>query len=255
MQTTSRWVPRMVRQSEFIARWPAAPKIAFLAPPNAPKFELTQRLGVDLGVPVLSIKEMLDRVQVAAGTDEEFSHPFYQRVKAMLDEGDRDGIRDEKIVQKLIRITDVAQDGFILTDFPHTLQDAESLEELKGGMNSFVHLNVPERFLAQLEENKFQCADCGTTYYGTQVEDREFGITQDESLPDDGNCLNCGSHQIVSATDPEKFESDLNAYNKIKDELLGFYDHHGLLADIDLKKGGLGDYENVRRQIQYQIKF
>ena len=66
----------------------------------------------------------------------------------MLDEGDKDGIRNEKIVQKLIRITDVAQDGFILTDFPESIQDAESLEELKGGMNSFVHLNVPERFLA-----------------------------------------------------------------------------------------------------------
>ena len=106
-----------------------------------------------------------------------------------------------------------------------------------------------------MEENKYVCADCGTVYYGNDVEDREFGITQAQTMPDDGNCFSCGSHQIISATDPEKFETDLNAYNQIKGELLGFYDHHGLLADIDLKKGGLDDYENVRRQIQYQIKF
>ena len=29
----------------------------------------------------------------------------------------------------------------------------------------------------------------------------------------------------------------------------------GLLVDIDLKKGGLDDYERVRQQIQYNIKF
>ena len=57
---------------------------------------------------------MFERVQTAAGKDEDFQHPFFTRVKDMLDQGDVDGISEERIVQKLLRITDVAQDGFIL---------------------------------------------------------------------------------------------------------------------------------------------
>ena len=158
-----------------------------------------------------------------------------------------------------MRIHDTAQDGFILSDYPRTVADAETLEELHGGINAFVHLSLPERFLAQLEEAKFQCEDCSTVYYGKEIEDREFGIVQEKTLPSDADnkfCLNCGSHKIdKSATNPEKFEADLKEYNDTKGELLDFYSHHGLLVDIDLKNGGIGDYETVRRKIQYNIKF
>ncbi len=45
---------------------------------------------------------------------------------------------------KLLRITNASRDGFILTDFPRIVQEAEMLEEYRGGTNAFVHLNMPE---------------------------------------------------------------------------------------------------------------
>jgi len=55
------------------------------------------------------------------------------------------------------------------------VKDAESLEEVQGGVNAFVHLSMPERFLAKLEEVKYECKDCGTTYF-EETHDRELGI-------------------------------------------------------------------------------
>jgi len=50
--------------------------------------------------------------------------------------------------------------------------------------------------------------------------------------PKDGHCHDCGSTNIVEAGDPIKFEKDLEEYKKNKEELLGFYDHYGLLVDF-----------------------
>ena len=118
-------------------------------------------------------------------------------------------------MSKLLRIHSPASNGFVLTDFPNTIADAEELETLYGGLNAFVHLSLPERFLAQLEEAKLVCQNCETVYYGKEIEDREFGIRQAETLPEDGHCFTCGSHEIVSATDiygPERFEAEIRAY-------------------------------------------
>ena len=71
----------------------------------------------------------------------------------------------------------MAAEGFILDDFPQNLQQAESLEELNGGMNAFVHVSMPERFLAKMEEVKYKCHDCGAVYYNKDVEDSEFGVS------------------------------------------------------------------------------
>ena len=172
----------------------------------------------------------------------------------MIDSGDKDAIQRERIVSKLIRVDATAQDGFIMENFPKNVKDAESLEEVQGGINSFVHISMPERFLAKLEEVKYQCKDCNATYY-EEAHDHELGVSQSKTLPDDGFCVSCGSHHIKRATNPEKFERKLKHYHQQKSELLSFYDHHGLLVDIDLKKGGIEDYENVRQQIQYNIKF
>ena len=89
----------------------------------------------------------------------------------MIDARDNDSLTKEKIVQKLLRIEPVAADGFILDDFPKNLKQAESLEEMDGGMNAFVHVSMPERFLAKMEEVKHKCTDCGAIYYNKDIED------------------------------------------------------------------------------------
>ena len=75
------------------------------------------------------------------------------------------------------------------------------------------------------------------------------------NYPEDGFCNDCGSIHIKPATDPESFEKGLQTYNEKKNDLLEFYNHLGLLVDVDLRKGGLDDYERVKQNIQYNIKF
>ena len=74
-----------------------------------------------MGIPVVSMEQMLEHVANRAGKEEEYSHKFFLRVKDMVEAGDQDMIHKEKIPLKLLRLNPAAQDGFILTDFPRTI--------------------------------------------------------------------------------------------------------------------------------------
>lgn len=103
---------------------------------------------------MFSMQQMLNNIAEKAGKMEEFNHPFYLKVADMVNNGDTDALVKEKIGTKLLRVTDTGRDGFILTDFPNTIREAEQLEEYRGGMNSFVHLSVPDEVAINIEENK-----------------------------------------------------------------------------------------------------
>jgi len=117
-----------------------------------------------------------------------------------------------------------------------------------------VHVSLPDDILVDIEEGKQQCGDCGRQYFANEIHDHEYKIHIDAFKPTaDGRCVDCGSSHIVNGSDPVSFEADLEAYKKNRDELLGFYEHHGLLVDFELKLG-YADYENLKRQIQMNIK-
>ena len=181
------------------------------------------------------------------------SHPFFIKAKEMLDAGDIDQQINDQLATKLLRVTNTSRDGFILTDFPRVVQEAEMLEEYRGGMNAFVHLSLPEEIQVAVEEVKHKCQDCGRHYYSESIKDLESGIYIDRFMPEDGHCFDCGSRNIKRAGDVDDFESLLSNYRANKDELLGFYDHLGLLVDFDLKKG-YDDYGKLRDKIQFNIK-
>lgn len=121
-------------------------------------------------------------------------------------------------------------------------------------MNAFVHVSLPDDILVDIEENKHQCNDCGRVYFSETIKDKEYGINIDPFMPPkDGHCFDCGSSNIGNGSDPIRFEKDLDNYKKNRDELLGFYDHYGLLVDFELKQG-YEDYDNLKRKIQMNIK-
>ena len=241
-------------ESQFLKRWPDAPKVALFAPPNAPKTEIAQRLSIDLGLPLVSVKQMLEDVAKQTGTTSEYSHPFYQAVKKLVQSEDDEMLLKEKIILKLLQLNESCQDGFVLSDHPDTLGQAQQLEEYAGGLNAFVHFSLPEEILVRVEENKYRCLDCGREYQLETIKDPERGIEIQRFFPVDGICYDCGSRNIVHAANPSQFEADLEEYRGRKDELLDFYHHVGLLVDFDMKKG-FDDYDNLLRQVQYNIKF
>lgn len=48
------------------------------------------RFGIDLGLPVISVNQMLQNVSELAGKSAEFNHEFFLKVKELVDAGDRD---------------------------------------------------------------------------------------------------------------------------------------------------------------------
>ena len=171
----------------------------------------------------------------------------------MVNAGDHDALLKEKIGVKLLRVTDTGRDGFILTDFPNNIMEAEQLEEYRGGINSFVHLSVPDEVAIEIEENKCACENCGRAYYSKDVINVEHGINIEKFLPGDGHCFDCGSSDIKRVGNPIQLEATLKEYNEKKEKILPFYDHLGLLVDFDLKRG-YDDFPNLKDQIQFNIK-
>ena len=200
-----------------------------------------------MGIPVFSMQQIMANIQENAGQGDE-GHPFFVRVKEMLDAGDIDQLIKEKVALKLLRLTNTNRDGFILTDFPQYVQEAEMLEEYRGGMNSFVHLSLPDEIMVAIEENKMSCNCCGRIYHPETIHSAEQGVTIEAFVPEDGHCYDCGSRDISYAGNQADFPKILEEYKNQKDNLLGFYDHLGLLVDFEMKTG-FDDYSNLRDQI------
>jgi hypothetical protein len=137
--------------TEYIKRWPTAPKVAFFGPPNVFMDEIMNRFSIDLGVPIVSIQSLYNEVLTNTGRSQEFDHPFYHRVKAALEDEDLDRreqfLLKEGIPQKLLRLNHGMQDGFILMDYPFMLTQAEQMETYRGGLNAFVHIHMDEDIL------------------------------------------------------------------------------------------------------------
>ena len=77
------------RSDQFIKRWPANPKIVFFASPNSFQNEIMQRFSVDMGLPIISMTQVMKNISQGAGKDE-YAHPFFLKVKEMVDAGDVD---------------------------------------------------------------------------------------------------------------------------------------------------------------------
>ena len=70
-----------------------------------------------MGIPVVSMGSLINRVASEAGQGE-FSHPFFLKVADMVKAGDAEALYKEKVPLKLLRLTEAAQDGFVLLDYP-----------------------------------------------------------------------------------------------------------------------------------------
>ena len=93
---------------------------------------------------------MLNTVTKHAGVTEEFSHRFYLRVRDIVEAGDEETLVKEKIPLKLLRLSAETQRGFVLTDFPEDIAQAEMLEEYRGGLNAFLHVALPDEVQQQV---------------------------------------------------------------------------------------------------------
>ena len=80
--------------------------------------EITMRMAVDLGVPILSANQLIQDASNKFETDPEFNHPFYAWINEHVKKGDHEKLNEEKILLKLLRLNPSYQEGFIMTDWP-----------------------------------------------------------------------------------------------------------------------------------------
>lgn len=192
--------------------------------------------------------QLLDNVANRSQDDPDFQHPFFKQVAEIIQTKDRQLIVDEKIPIKILRLTPSAQEGCVLIDYPYEANEAELLEEYRGGLNAFVHVSLPDEVLVDIEETKVVCQDCTKTYYKDDVINEEHGVRIEAHIPEDGFCFDCGSTNLAPGSDPVRFERELEIYSKKKGDLLAFYNEYGLLVDFEPRRG-FEDYEKLKRQI------
>ena len=176
----------------------------------------------------------------------DYQHAFFEKAGEIIREGDRNRIIAEKIPLKLLRLTPSAQEGMIIIDYPYSVDEAELLEEYRGGLNAFVHVSLPDEILVDIEETKVVCQDCGKHYYKDDVISEEHGVRIETHIPEDGHCFACGSTNLAPGSDPMRFERELEVYSSRKDEILAFYNELGLLVDFEPRRG-YDDYEKLKR--------
>ena len=236
------------RQGHFIPRWPTCPKIAIFGPPNVFKEEISIRMAIDLGVPILQPDNLILDAAKKFETDPNFNHPFFQWIHDKVKNNDGEAILKEKILLKLLKLDPSYHDGFILNDCPNSMHEALMMEDYKGGLNAFIHLSLPAEILVEIEASKVKCADCHKVYYKNDIIADEHGIYIEKFMPHDGHCDDCSGTHFIDGSDPAKFEQDLEAYQRNKDELLSFYNNNGVLVDFELKKG-YESYDKLKRTL------
>jgi hypothetical protein len=84
--------------------------------------------------------------------------------------------------------------------------EAEMLEEYRGGVNSFVHISLPDDIVVAIEEAKLVCNDCGRVYYNETIVSPDDGIYIEPFVPKDGHCYDCGSKDIKTPGISSHFE-------------------------------------------------
>ena len=65
-------------------------------------------MAIDLGVPIVSMNNLVLDVSEQYGKNPDYDHPFYKQVHEMVQENDSESIIKERIPLKLLRLTPAA---------------------------------------------------------------------------------------------------------------------------------------------------
>lgn len=210
-------------------------------------------MAIDLGVPIVSIPQLIRTAAENYRDKPEYNQRFFEQVSEWYFDNNSEMLRKEKVPLKLLRLAPDAQEGFIMSDYPRDIGTAELMEEYKGGLNAFVHLSLPESVLINIENVRFNCEDCGRNYYVQDVSSPDDGIYINSYMPEDGHCDDCGSTNISKIQSSDDFMRQLEDYLEKKDEILGFYEAIGVLIDFEPRKGW-DSYDALKQTVQHNIK-
>lgn len=171
---------------------PNSPKLVLLGSPNVDIRLFAHRIGIDLGVPVVSIKQIY---KTLLSFEEQYStETFYRKVISILKNPNQSEsaiqLEAEMIPEKLLNLTKYTELGYVLYDYPNNVSQAKNLEQQSnGGINLALNLVIKKDIALEKEKIKHQCNNCGREYYKGNLTFATEGSFIQEVFPEDGVCL------------------------------------------------------------------
>ena len=203
-------------------------KIVMLGPPGAGKGTYATRIAPKLGIPTISMGDLLR----AAREDPEFG----ETIKKYQESGEL--VPDEiviKILKKRLEQED-AKNGYILDGFPRTLEQAKALEGITN-IDVVINLDVPEDIIVKRLSSRRICPKCGAIYNLLYLKPKVDEI-----------CDKCGTKLIQRDDDkPEAIKERLRVYHEKTEPLIDFYKEKGILMTVTTDRINMPPEEQVEK--------
>ncbi len=179
---------------------PTCPKVVLLGSPNVDLRLFAHRIGIDLGIPVVSIKQIYRTI---LSFEEQYSsETFYRKVISILKNSNKAEsalqLEAEMIPEKLLNLTKYTELGYVVYDYPNNVSQAKNLEQQSnGGINLALNLMLKKDIAFEKEKIKHQCNNCGREYYKGNLTFATEGSQIQEVFPEDGVCLDVRMKYII----------------------------------------------------------
>jgi adenylate kinase len=209
-------------------------RIVLLGPPGSGKGTHGKRLAEALGAPLISTGDIL-REAIAQQTR------LGKAAQADVEAGRL--VADETVlglIETRLESKD-AQAGFILDGFPRTVAQADGLKKILGGWNidHAVNLVVPAEVVVSRLEERWLCGQCGAIYNMKTAAPKVAGI-----------CDRCGGTLKQREDDrPEAVRTRLQVYERETAPLVAYYQHDGVLRNVDAAGSPDKVYAAIERAI------
>jgi len=129
----------------------------------------------------------------------------------------------EQVAKSVTEIDEKFNDGYLISDFPKTVEQAKKLDSLLDGINLAIHLTVSDKAAAKLEGNYLECTKCGLVF------NTEVSSTTPEKPGFYSNCPTKKECNIVKSD--KSFSLSTDYESKLK-PLLNYYGERGLLLNF-----------------------
>ena len=187
--------------------------VIFLGPPGAGKGTQAVRVCERLGIPQISMGDILRRA-MKEGT------PTGLAAKSYVDKG---LLVPDEVVIAIVRERLAMEDcrkGYILDGFPRTVPQAEALAQF-AQIDAVIDIEVSDEKLTERLSGRRVCLNCGGTYHVS-------------TLGGKTTCAKCGNELIQRNDDKaETVLSRLSVYHAQTAPLIDYYAQLGLLRTID----------------------
>jgi adenylate kinase len=192
--------------------------VIFLGPPGSGKGTQARLLSRSLKIPLMGMGDLL-RNEINGQTDRG------QKIQKAVDSGE---MPDWSLVCEIFEenLMGIHSNRIIFDGIPrNSMQIPDVMDILKrrnASVEKAIFLNVPETILSQRIQQRFQCAQCGTSY----------------SIKEEGETILCnicqGSNFVRRNDDQqEAMKRRFRVYKESISDLIGYYKDNNVLLELD----------------------